>query len=535
MDAQTLIPDSMRGCSGIARDQLSYCRVETHLGLLLNISHTLESSLQLEDVLRPVLKYVSDAMLLRRCTISILSPQDGSLQLEETVGMPRNEQPQDFMRSHGRFLDEVVRSSTAIVIPDIAHNEELRHRFRDQQTKRDEQIALICVPIKEGNEILGVLTVEKTSRSRVSHQTDIQLLTLIARVIAQALSFRIKIAERFSALEAENERLQQQIRGSGYRPATIIGNSSAMLEVYENIAQVAPTQATVLIRGESGVGKELVAKAIHDQSDRKDKPFIKFNCAALSDSIIESELFGHEKGSFTGAHATRKGRFEAADGGTIFLDEIGDISPSVQVKLLRVIQEREFERVGGNDTLKVNVRIIAATSRDLESMHQAQRFRSDLYYRLNVFPIYVPALRERRSDILQLADFFVEKYSCANAKELNRISSAAIDLLHSYHWPGNVRELENVMERAVILAGGSSIEAMHMPPTLQKKASDELEFNSGSLESAISAVEREMIVNALKENQGNMTRAAKQLDISERIMGLRIKKYQLNPRQFKAV
>jgi len=378
--------------------------------MLLNISHMLESSINLEDVLRPVMQHVTKTLNLRRSTISILSPDDGSLQLEETIG--HNEK--DYLHQHASIFQETIQKDTCMIIPDISNEIDLSN---DTPLKENERIALICMPIKTGPETLGLLTVEKRAHRKSSLQSSTQILTLISRVMAQALNFRIRLAERFSLLEAENERLQQQISTSITKPKGIIGNASTMQAVYANISQVAPTQATVLIRGESGVGKELVAKEIHKQSERADKPFVKFNCAALSDSIIESELFGHEKGSFTGAHALRKGRFEAADGGTILLDEIGDVSPSVQVKLLRVIQEREFERVGGNSSIKVDVRIIAATSRDLESMVDAQRFRSDLYYRLNVFPVYVPALRERRSDILALADFFLEKFSCENAKE----------------------------------------------------------------------------------------------------------------------
>lgn len=530
MDLTPLIDDSMRGCKGISRSQLAHCGVETNLSMLLNISHMLESSIKLEDVIRPVMRHVTESLLLRRSTISILNPHDGSLALEETIGRSDESCNEDYLHRHASIFQETIQKDTCMIIPDISNDIEM---VADLPLRDNERIALICMPIKSGPETLGLLTVEKRAHRKSSLQSSTQILSLISRVMAQALTFRIRIAERFSALEAENERLQQQITTSVKKPAGIIGNSSTMHAVYTNISQVAPTQATVLIRGESGVGKELVAKELHEQSDRKDEAFIKFNCAALSDSIIESELFGHEKGSFTGAHALRKGRFESADGGTIFLDEIGDVSPSVQVKLLRVIQEREFERVGGTSPIKVNVRIIAATSRDLESMVSAQRFRSDLYYRLNVFPIYVPALRERRSDILSLSDFFLEKFSSANSKNLNRISSAAIDLLHSYHWPGNVRELENVIERAAILAGGSSIEAIHLPPTLQKRSEDETSTHNGSLQSAVDAVEREMIVNTLKEHNGNMTQAAKQLDISERIMGLRVKKYQINPKQFK--
>lgn len=525
---EVLVNRSYRGCHGVPDNLLSPCKVVSNLGLLLNIAHTLESSSKIEDVVRPTLKLMVETMKLRRGTITIQNPHSGELQLDETVGTRYvDEGQEDYLQAHRQRFEEVLSKRSSLVVSDITH-----HRTIDSSDE-PHRVALICVPIKSGNDILGVLSVEKQSGERQSHQTDIQLLTLITRVIGQAILFRFQMTERIRELEEENTRLQSRIQVP--RPNMIIGNSSAMVTVYESIAQVAPTQATVLVRGESGVGKELVAKAIHEQSDRADKPFIKFNCAALSDSIIESELFGHEKGSFTGAHATRKGRFEAADGGTIFLDEIGDVSPAVQVKLLRVIQEREFERVGGNESLKVDVRIITATSRDLEDMVEAQRFRSDLYYRLNVFPIYVPALRERRSDILLLADYFIEKYGIRESVQvIRRISSAAIDLLYSYHWPGNVRELENVIERAAILAGDASIEARHLPPTLQKGgASADAGKSGGTLEAAVEAVERELIVNTLKEHNGNMTQSAKQLGISERIMGLRVKKYQLQPRNFR--
>jgi Nif-specific regulatory protein len=284
---------------------------------------------------------------------------------------------------------------------------------------------------------------------------------------------------------------------------------------------------------ESGVGKELVARALHEQSPRKGKSFVKFNCAALPESIIESELFGHEKGAFTGALAMRKGRFELADGGTIFLDETGDVSSQTQVKLLRVLQEKEFERVGGQSPIRANVRIIAATSRNLEGMIEQEKFRSDLYYRLNVFPIFVPPLRERKSDMLLLADHFVEKYAKLNSKTVKRISTAAIDLLVSYHWPGNVRELENCMERAVLLCHGQSIEAHHLPPTLQKKDPGEKSAATGTLDAAVSAVEYEMIVAELKVAEGNMARAARRLGLTERQMGLRVKRYEIDFKRFR--
>ncbi len=312
----------------------------------------------------------------------------------------------------------------------------------------------------------------------------------------------------------------------------MIGGSAAMRSVYHHIEQVAGSQTTVFIRGESGVGKELVANAIHENSPRAGRAFVKVNCAALPESIIESELFGHEKGAFTGAIAMRRGRFELADGGTIFLDEIGDLSPSTQVKLLRVFQEKEFERVGGQQTLECDVRVITATSRNVEQLIEEQRFRADLYYRLNVFPIYVPPLRERKADILALADHFVEKYCAASGKVIRRISTSAIDLMMMYHWPGNVRELENCIERAVLVCRDDAIQAYHLPPSLQYKAPGN-ESSRGTLESALNALELEMLVEALKDAGGNMAQAARALGVSERIMGLRVRKHGVDPARYK--
>ncbi|MEE8440494.1 MAG: sigma-54 dependent transcriptional regulator, partial [Spirochaetia bacterium] len=315
--------------------------------------------------------------------------------------------------------------------------------------------------------------------------------------------------------------------------ANIIGNSRAMQDVFDMIAQVSRSDATVLIRGESGTGKELVAHAIHYNSHRADKPFIKVNCAALPETVIESELFGHEKGAFTGAIRTRRGRFELADGGSIFLDEIGDLSPTTQIRLLRVLQEKEFERVGGNETHRVNVRVIAATNRSLEDLIEEKLFREDLYYRLNVFPIHIPPLRDRKSDTLLLADHFIEKYADHNHVAVRRISTPAIDLLMSYHWPGNVRELENCVERAVLLSVDEVIHSHHLPPSLQSAESSNTGFH-GTLNESLENLERELILDALKSTRGNMAKAARLLGITERIMGLRVKKHGIDSRRSRA-
>ena len=305
-----------------------------------------------------------------------------------------------------------------------------------------------------------------------------------------------------------------------------------MNEVFALIDSVAPTDATVLIRGESGVGKELVADAIHFNSLRKGKPFIKVNCAALPDSLIESELFGHEKGAFTGASNQRIGRFEAANGGTIFLDEFGDIPASTQVKLLRVLQEREIERLGSTKPIKVDVRILCATNRNLEDQMTKNEFREDLYYRINVFPIYIPSLRERINDIPILIDFFIDKFNKRHGKNIKRITSSAIDTLMVYHWPGNIRELENCIERACILCTDQVIRTNNLPASLQTAASSQT-MQSGTLDIILGKMEKQIIVDALIASKGNSAKAAEQLGITERMMGIRTKKYEIDPRRFK--
>jgi Nif-specific regulatory protein len=305
-----------------------------------------------------------------------------------------------------------------------------------------------------------------------------------------------------------------------------------MQAVYDLMAKVSKADSTVLIRGESGTGKELVAHAIHYNSPRAGGPLVKVHCAALPETVMESELFGHEKGAFTGAVSRRKGRFELADGGTIFLDEIGDLSAATQIKLLRVLQEREFERVGGTETIRVDVRVIAATNRDLEKMVEDGAFRQDLYYRLNVFPIHVPPLRDRRMDIPLLADHFIARYAGANDREVNQISGPALQMLMRHGWPGNVRELENCIERAVLMTADNTIRAEHLPPTVHA-GRVEGSAAGGTLPAVLDNVEREMILDALRASGGNMAQAARDLGITERVMGLRVKKYDINPRQFR--
>jgi Nif-specific regulatory protein len=326
----------------------------------------------------------------------------------------------------------------------------------------------------------------------------------------------------------------------GYDPDRIIGDSHARRIVMEQLQQAAKSRSTVLLRGESGTGKELGARALHKLSERHNQAFVKLNCAALPESLLESELFGHERGAFTGAIRTRRGRFEMADKGTLFLDEIGDLSLATQVKLLRVLQERTFERVGGSRPIEVDVRIIAATNVDLEESVRRGQFREDLYYRLHVVPIVLPPLRERQEDIPQLVGYFLQRFNSENRKSL-KISSAAMDLIVSYEWPGNVRELENCVERMVVMARRDIIAPEDVPvpihlirPVMTPSPMPFAPSTSppaSSLPGAVADIERQRLVEALQRSGGVQTRAASLLGITPRQLGYRLKKYQIDPKQ----
>ena len=501
------------------------------LSMLFEITQILDRSVDLHEVAMPVLEAMTAHMGMIRGTLMLLNRDTGEISIEAAIGLSASQRERGRYKLGEGVTGKVVETGEPVVVPRISEEPQFLDRTGAREQLRKKDISFICVPIKLDNEVIGAFSADRLFAEQVSFKEDVRLLSIIASMIAQAVRLRQAVQEEEDRLRRENTRLQEELRDR-FRPDNIIGNSKAMRTVYDLIAQVCGSDATVLIRGESGTGKELVAQAIHYNSPRADQSFVKVNCAALPESIIESELFGHEKGAFTGAIAQRKGRFELAHGGSIFLDEIGDLSPMTQIKLLRVLQEREFERVGGAATLKTDVRVIAATNRDLEGLIAAEKFREDLYYRLNVFPIHVPTLRERRTDIPLLADHFVEKYGCTSGRNIRRVSTPAIDMLMAYHWPGNVRELENCIERSVLLSDDDVIHGHHLPPTLQTaEASDTVV--SGRLEATLSSVERELIQDALKSARGNQARAAKALGISERIMGLRVNKYGIDPRRFR--
>ncbi|MBE2215305.1 MAG: sigma 54-interacting transcriptional regulator [Opitutaceae bacterium] len=503
--------------------------------VLHEVSAALAQGFELREAMQPMFRKVTEASGLRRGLLTIVSRESGDVTVEETEE-PRAEWAHRPIGKVGSGLcGGVAARGESLVLArlDAASAEPWTAGERELLA---EAIAagesLIVVPIRHAQEVLGTLSFTRPAGSPAALEVDERFLVLVAGQVGLAVRFRQVAKERLESLRQENARLQEQIKKS-FIPEGMIGRSSAMRMVYFHVDQVAESKTTVLIRGETGVGKERVASAIWQGSNRKNKPYVRVNCAALPESIIESELFGHEKGAFTGALSLRKGRFELANSGTIFLDEIGEISLSTQAKLLRVMQEGMFERVGGAQTLRVDVRVIAATNRNLEEMIEAGKFRLDLYYRINVFPVYVPPLRERRSDILELADFFLEKYSGQCGKKVVRISTPAIDMLMAYHWPGNVRELENIVERAVLLSQDGVIHGYHLPPTLQTGEASNTAA-TGTLEDALGAMERETIIEALKAHRGIMAKAARQLGLTERMMGLRVRKHGIDPMRFRA-
>jgi Nif-specific regulatory protein len=518
--------------ASMSKDRPHVHREVKELSLLFEISQTLDRILDVRDAVGPVLHAMAKHMGMMRGTIALLNPDTREIFIEAAYGLSASQRERGRYRLGEGVTGKVVATGRPAVVPTISKEPLFLDRTGARRGLNKADISFICVPIKLGNEAIGALSADRLFAEAVALKEDVRLMSIIASMIAQAVRLRQSAQAERQRLMEENLRLQEQLKDR-FRPANIIGNAKTMQVVYDLIAQVARSDTTVLLRGESGVGKELVAHAVHYNSARAAKPFIKVNCAALTETLIESELFGHEKGAFTGAIAQRKGRFELAHGGTIFLDEIGDLSAATQIRLLRVLQEKEFERVGGNETIKTDARVIAATNRDLEAMVEQGKFRQDLYYRLNVFPIHIPPLRDRKTDIPLLADFFVEKYSKLHHKSIKRISTPAIDMLMSYHWPGNVRELENCIERSVLITNDDVIHGHHLPPTLQTAEATGT-APAGNLLAAICRLEREVILDALKSSRGNMAKAARALGISERLIGLRVRKHGIDPKRFRA-
>ena len=499
---------------------------------LLEISQILASSLDIRSALGRVLEHIEQSLGAVSATIALREGDGEELTVEAAVGTGWQKARRARYRAGEGITGRVVESGKAVVVPEVSREPLFLNRTGIWGTHGKGELSYLSVPVAVGGRTLGALGVALPYRKDRRYDQETARLSIVGAMLGQAVRVhRLVEAERENLVE-ENTKLRHELR-ERYQIASLIGNSRPMQQLYEQVAQVAPSNTTVLVRGESGTGKELVAHAIHYGSPRADKPLIKVSCGALPEALVESELFGYEPGAFTDARAQKKGRFELADGGTLFLDEVGELSPSTQIKLLRVVQEREFERLGGVKPIKVNVRLIAATNKDLDAAVQQGSFREDLYYRLNVFTLYLPPLRERRPDIPLLADHFVEKYAARESKDVRRIATTAIDMLMSYHWPGNVRELENCIERAVLVCDGGVIHGHHLPPTLQT-AEVSGTMPRLSLAAAVAAYERDMILDALKSARGNRARAARLLDSTERIVGYKVRKYAIDEDRFKA-
>jgi Nif-specific regulatory protein len=499
--------------------------------LLYEISQALNEHLELKKSLYKVLDILSNSMKMERGAISILDPLRNEINIEVAHGISKQAMERVKYKMGEGITGRVIETGKALAIPKISEEPLFLNRTASRKMKIKQEISFICVPVKKGKQVIGAFSVDKPYDEAYSLKGGKKLMSVIATMIAQHVINLETIRLEKDQLREENRRLRNELENK-YRITDIIGNSNKMREVYQMISQVSKSNATVLVRGESGTGKELVANSIHYNSLRAQGPFVKVNCAALPANLIESELFGHEKGAFTGAIRKKLGKFEMAHKGTIFLDEIGSIDLEVQVRLLRVLQEKEFERVGGHGTIKIDVRIIASTNKNLEDAVENESFRGDLYYRLNVFPIYMPPLRERKTDILLLADYFLEKYAKENGKSIKRFSTPSIDMLIDYHWPGNVRELENCIERAVLLCEEGVVHSYNLPPTLQT-GTESGTIPTHSLEEAVSKLEKEMLVDALKNTRGNVSQAADMLKTTVRKFAYKAKRYSVDYRDYR--
>ncbi len=511
--------------------------LEAQLAALFEVSSVLSRSLNLRETLREVLGVLHERSRLSHGMVCLVDDERGELLISAIHGSDAAALERvRYQRGEG-VLGRILSTNEAWILPRIADEP----RFLDRLNVYDATLPFIGVPIRVGNSgAIGVFAAQPPAGAELLAERA-RFLEMVANLIGQAVRLARTVEAEQQALREERDKLRREVKGShGFD--SIIGRANAMRLVFEQVRQVAKWNTTVLIRGESGTGKELIANAIHYNSPRARAAFIKLNCAALPDNLLESELFGHEKGAFTGAVAQRKGRFEQADGGTLFLDEIGEISPAFQAKLLRVLQEGEFERVGGGRTLKVDVRVIAATNRDLEAEVRAGEFREDLYYRLNVMPIRMPALRERIEDVPELARFLVNKVARLQGRELT-ITDSALRVLLRYDWPGNVRELENCMERAAVMSeqgvidreviqltgievSGSDVDVAPAPSVGAGGAPSAVDWNDPDLD------ERERVIAALEEAGWVQAKAARLLNMTPRQIAYRIQTLNIRVRQF---
>ncbi len=499
------------------------------LEALSAISGVIDKALDLEQALQEALRILAETLSMKRATVTLVNEAAGKLRIRVSHGLSAEERARGVYAFDEGVTGLIFRTVKPYVVPDIRKEPLFLDRTGARKIEKG-RLSFIGVPIMLHGEPMGVLNVDRLFGDEVSYDEDVAFLSVVATLIAQFISLNQQVEARVEGLRRENITLRSRLSKEN-RGLYIVGKSLAMMEVQRQIEKVAPTRATVLLLGESGAGKTLIARIIHDLSDRSAFPFVKVNCASIPENLLESELFGYEKGAFTGADGVKPGRFEEADQGAIFLDEIGELPLGLQAKLLRVLQDKEFERLGSNKTRKVNVRIIAATNKDLQALVESGQFRADLYYRLNVFPVRAPSLRERKEDIPSLLIHFLKKVSEDYGRTLF-FSTDALALLKRHDWPGNVREMENLVERLVILAEDERIDASlirpFLSPSLAADQPSQPQQEEADGDRSLESMEKRVVVEALERSGGVQHRAAKDLGLTPRQMGYRVKKFNLD-------
>jgi Nif-specific regulatory protein len=510
---------------------------------LLEISSTITKSIDLQEVFEEIMNITQKVIRIHRSTLFLYDKKDKLLKVRATYGLHLEESKSVVYKVGEGITGNVFLNKKPIFIPSAKNEPNFLNRMKIVTEELD--LGFYCCPIFSGVDVVGVFSIFTHTQEENNPKEILEFLQILSTFISQAITIQKLIEEETQPYIAENIRLRQEL-SKKYKFGNLIGKSPKMVQLFEQIQLIAESKSSVLLIGESGTGKELIASAIHYNSPRKNMPLIKINCAAIPESLLESELFGYKKGSFTGAISDKKGKFEIADGGTIFLDEIGEMDLSLQSKLLRVLQEKEIEPIGGKSK-KVDIRIIAATNANLEELIQKKKFRPDLYYRLNVIRLEIPPLRERKEDILLLTKYFIEKYANENKKEIHHITPEAIKLLESYDWPGNIRELENLIERAVVLNQSGILDVKdfqeilskisitnndYFVPSLIEQNQDEFyKFKEDTLEqytgkvyhTVISEIEKKLILYALKRSKYKKTKAAKFLGINRNTLDKRIR------------
>jgi Nif-specific regulatory protein len=506
---------------------------------LHRITELIGNAANLDTTLGNILAVLYNTMKMERATLLLYDRTQQKLAIKASYGLSEAEEMRGVYNPDEGVIGQIFRSKSPFVVPDINSEPLFLNRTRARSKFKKNTVSFLGVPVMVQGAVEGVLTVDRLFGDEVSFDEDIRFLTVLATLIAQFLTLHREIEKKEAKLLEENESLKAKLH-QAHNGHYIIGHSKPMQEVFSIIDKLSNSDATALLLGESGTGKELVARAIHESGIRNEKPFIKLNCAALPETLLESELFGHERGAFTGAHSARPGRFELADGGTMFLDEIGEMPLSLQAKMLRALQEKQFERLGGTKTYIVDVRIIAATNVSLESAIANGTFRADLYYRLNVVPIILPPLRKRTDDIPVLLNHFLKLSNERNNRQI-KMTSELLDYLIDYSWPGNVREMQNLVERMVILAEGDRLTMSDLPANLISHQKDDVSYRPMTTgqqtdipknepqasPKALKDIEKNEIIAALTRNGWIQARAAKELGLTQRQIGYRIKKYGL--------